>query len=213
MTSEGTVPSTKVINPFAQDAEVKAGALEVAAAQIVASGDPGCVVVVAGSVSTATLTPVRACPVMLRVEPSNLKNAIVFLYNHVMSGYTHGRAGGTPMTPERRAYFNAKTRCTNPNDKKRWNLYGGRGIKFQFQSFEQFLSCVGLKPTPKHMLDRIDSDGHYAPGNVRWSTVHEQMLNRRMTPIRHKAICRNLVIARKNVSRDPITHKFTSHQR
>jgi hypothetical protein len=119
-------------------------------------------------------------------------------------------------TPEYRAYMNAKTRCENPNDTKRWNLYGGRGIKFKFKSIEEFLNHVGPKPTPQHMLDRIDSNGHYEIGNVRWATVHEQMLNRRMTPRRMEAICKNLVIARKNHMRDPVTNRFISkksHQR
>lgn len=74
---------------------------------------------------------------------------------------------------------NARTRCTNPSDPEQWKNYGGRGIEFRFTSFEQFFASVGPRPTPKHTLDRIDNDGHYEPGNVRWATRKEQQANKR----------------------------------
>jgi hypothetical protein len=37
----------------------------------------------------------------------------------------------------------------------------------------------GLRPSPVHSLDRIDNDGHYEKGNIRWSTKSAQMRNRR----------------------------------
>jgi len=58
------------------------------------------------------------------------------------------------------------------------------------------------------MLDRINNDGHYEPGNVRWATTHEQMLNRRMTRTRYLAICKNLIAARQNSVRDPVTGRY-----
>jgi len=85
---------------------------------------------------------------------------------------------GMTTTPEYRAYKAARTRCNNPNTEQ-WRDYGGRGIKFLFTSFEQFLAELGSKPSPKHTLDRINNDGHYAPGNVRWATRHEQKINQR----------------------------------
>ena len=80
-------------------------------------------------------------------------------------------------TPEYRAYIDAKHRCTNPNS-QRWYTHGGRGIKFLFNNFGEFFEAVG--PRPEGMtLDRIDNDGHYEAGNLRWATPSQQCSNRR----------------------------------
>ena len=92
----------------------------------------------------------------------------------------HGCARRTGWTPEYRAYVYAKSRCENPH---RWNYpsYGGRGIEFRFASFSEFYAELGEKPQPKrnYSLDRIDNDGHYEVGNVRWTTASEQRINQR----------------------------------
>lgn len=93
---------------------------------------------------------------------------------------THGessRSAGT-VTPEYRSYSCAKGRCTNSTDHA-FNDYGGRGIEFRFASYEHFIDILGRRPTLKHSLDRIDVNGHYEPGNVRWATQREQMRNTR----------------------------------
>lgn len=50
-----------------------------------------------------------------------------------------------------------------------------------FEKFEAFIETLGPKPTPEHTLDRIESRGHYEPGNLRWADKSEQALNRRDT--------------------------------
>lgn len=89
-------------------------------------------------------------------------------------GLIHGLA----KTPEHRSYMYARTRCNNPNTKS-YKYYGGRGIQFRFASFEEFLAELGPKPSPRHSVDRINNNGHYEKGNVRWATAAEQNANKR----------------------------------
>lgn len=63
-----------------------------------------------------------------------------------------------------------------------YHNYGGRGItvaKEWVESFDAFLKSVGVRPSSKHSLDRIDNSRGYEPGNVRWSTWIQQANNRR----------------------------------
>lgn len=81
------------------------------------------------------------------------------------------------LIPEYKSYDHAQQRCTNPNH-VRYPRYGARGIQFKFKSFAEFWDEVGKKPTPKHSIDRIDNQGHYEVGNVRWATATEQANNK-----------------------------------
>lgn len=90
---------------------------------------------------------------------------------------THGHFSKVRMSPTYISYTQAKQRATNPKH-RHWSHYGGRGIEFRFKSFEDFLGAIGPRPAGR-TLDRIDVDGHYEPGNVRWATNLEQRHNRR----------------------------------
>ncbi len=69
-------------------------------------------------------------------------------------------------------------RCNNPRSQP-YRFYGGRGIKCTIRSFSEFFEHMGSRPSPAHSLDRIDVDGHYAIGNLRWATRDEQRRNQR----------------------------------
>lgn len=90
---------------------------------------------------------------------------------------THGMTRGRKVAPEYHSYRNAKERCENPRTRNYHN-YGGRGIQFRLSSFEEFFAELGPRPAGMS-LDRIETDGHYEKGNIRWATRSEQRRNRR----------------------------------
>lgn len=77
---------------------------------------------------------------------------------------------------ERCIYYGMKQRCYNPNSAFYYR-YGGRGITIcdrWLESIENFLNDVGKAPSHRHSIDRINNDGDYEPGNVRWALQLEQ---------------------------------------
>lgn len=90
------------------------------------------------------------------------------------------RKHGMVHTPEYKAWDNARSRCYRVKDRK-YPLYGGRGITMcdrWRQSFANFYEDLGRRPSDRHSLDRINSNGNYEPGNCRWATIVEQNNNR-----------------------------------
>jgi hypothetical protein len=71
-------------------------------------------------------------------------------------------------------------RCTNPNNKE-YKHYGARGITVceRWLKFENFLKDMGLPPTDKCQIDRIDNDNNYCKENCRWTTPKINSRNRR----------------------------------
>lgn len=84
-------------------------------------------------------------------------------------------------TPEYRAWANMRDRCGNPCNPEYKN-YGMRGVTVCEEwigSFESFLGHIGMRPSADHSIDRIDVNGNYEPGNVRWATIDIQNNNKR----------------------------------
>ena len=108
-------------------------------------------------------------------------------------GIKHGFCTRAARQPEHRSYTNARQRCRNPKN-THYAEYGARGIEFRFNTFREFLAAVGPRPEPKRLysLNRINNDGHYEVGNLKWSTRREQALNQRVRKDNasgHRGVC------------------------
>ena len=74
-----------------------------------------------------------------------------------------------------------KQRCNDPGQKAYKN-YGGRGVEVCFESADDFVNYVvnELQIDPRNLqIDRIDNDGNYEPGNIRFVTRRENNENKR----------------------------------
>jgi hypothetical protein len=92
------------------------------------------------------------------------------------------RMRGLSRSAERKAWRDMNRRCSNPL-LRCFKNYGGRGISVceRWRVFENFFADMGPRPSPRHSLDRVNNDGNYEPGNVRWATMKEQARNKRTT--------------------------------
>ena len=92
---------------------------------------------------------------------------------------THGHTTRRRPSLEYNTWRSMRARCGDPKA-DRYPHYGGRGIRVcqaWEKDFARFLSDVGPRPSRDHFLDRIDNNGDYRPGNVKWSTRSEQQRN------------------------------------
>jgi hypothetical protein len=98
----------------------------------------------------------------------------------VESRATARKTHGCSRTAMHNAWYNMLRRCTE-QDGATADAYSKRGITVceRWQKFENFLSDMPPRPTPKHSIDRINNDKGYSPDNCRWATKREQSLNTR----------------------------------
>jgi len=104
----------------------------------------------------------------------------IFKYERGLLIQKHGDA----LTPMYKLWSNIKTRCSNKHNSS-YKDYGGRGLKVHkkwannYIIFKRYLNTyLGLCPL-NYTLDRIDNSKGYIPGNLRWATRRQQVLNRR----------------------------------
>jgi hypothetical protein len=99
---------------------------------------------------------------------------------------THGQA----RTPLYRLWLRINRRC-NDSRAHNYRWYGARGIRVCDEwrhdagAFIRYIE-QNLGPRPQGMsLDRIDNDGNYEPGNVRWADQLQQVHNSGPYLLRH----------------------------
>jgi len=90
---------------------------------------------------------------------------------------THGYAD---KIREYNIWQSMKARCKNPSN-SHYKNYGGRGIivcdRWK-ESFVNFLTDMGMRPSDEHSIERINNDGNYEPENCKWGTEGEQQRNK-----------------------------------
>lgn len=94
------------------------------------------------------------------------------------------RTHGLSKYPEYVIAWHAFERCYDKKNKYYKN-YGGRGIKCEFKNAAAMtrwlMKHLPKPPKGRMLLDRIDNDGNYRAGNLRWSTPAESGGNTRST--------------------------------
>ena len=115
--------------------------------------------------------------VQQRLTNGRSKNCgCVRIKNKIAKQTTHGLSHTTEYTIWKYMIRRCHSNTTNRH------LYRDRGITVCDRwrnSFLDFLSDMGNRPSPKHTLDRINNNGNYQPSNVRWATPKEQSRNTR----------------------------------
>ena len=133
-----------------------------------------------GNSFTATTTSIRSTKHKTRCTACTRKH--LSIRNKGM-GATHGESRSYLYN----AWRHINRRCFNEKSKAFKN-YGGRGItvvpewRTDYAAFAAYIRAeIGDRPGKDYSLDRIDNDGNYAPGNLRWATSVIQANNRRIS--------------------------------
>lgn len=81
------------------------------------------------------------------------------------------------------SYRSMISRCEATEGDPNYEKYVLRGITVcdrWNECFDNFVEDMGLRPSNKHSIDRIDNDKGYSKDNCRWATPQQQSYNTRM---------------------------------
>lgn len=127
----------------------------------------------------------------------------------------HGHAVGT-KSPTYTVWIGMVQRCEDKNATA-YARYGARGISVcnrwrygegDLSAFQCFLADVGARPSRKYSIDRIDFNGNYEPGNVRWATSDVQQLNKKTTKLSNEQVLAIIAMREAGQKADVIAKEF-----
>jgi hypothetical protein len=98
---------------------------------------------------------------------------------NIKHGIFRGKVKNKNRTDEYVIWDNLRRRCTVGSIHNKKGNYSKieNPISQDWLSFEYFLNDMGLRPSKKHSIERIDNDKGYFKENCKWATQHEQMRN------------------------------------
>jgi len=115
------------------------------------------------------------------VKSGNTKSCGCYMINKIKESNTIHGLRSHPLYIK---WASIVSRCNNKNVNN-YERYGGRNIKIckewrkNFKSFYDYVTKLPNYRKKGVTLDRIDNDGNYEPGNLRWITIRQQNINRR----------------------------------
>ena len=125
-------------------------------------------------------------------------------------GHSVGGKDGKSASSLYKCWSSMKNRCENRRCHN-YSNYGGRGISVCERwrnSFANFLADVGPKPSPELSLDRINNNGNYEPGNVRWATASQQRLNTRRRSLTDEEVAKAIKLRQQDKTYKAIGELF-----
>lgn len=121
------------------------------------------------------------CGGVVTATLSSLRSGNVSSCGCIIKEGSNRRTHGMSKTSEYHSWASMVSRCRAETNQD-YPSYGGRGITVCDEwicSFERFIADMGMKPTPRHSIDRIDNSKGYFLDNCRWATPTQQSRNRR----------------------------------
>ncbi len=117
----------------------------------------------------------------IQVEKKSMKTLMCKSCTTKIRNTIHGKSATTNYS----RWKNMKARCLNPRN-PRYSNYGGRGISIyenwisNFDSYNKYINSLPFSNQQGRSIDRIENDTGYIPGNLRWATAQEQVINQRV---------------------------------
>lgn len=127
-----------------------------------------------------------------------------------------GRDASGRLTPEYVAWAAMKSRVNGTAGEANKKHYYDKGIRVcgsWYSSFENFYNDMGPKPSLRHSLDRIDSNGPYCKENCRWADPKMQRRNTTMVRLityNNKTQCLTAWAEELNIDRRTLWKRIAS---